>query len=140
MVNVDNKTVTTPLRLDGYGIFTLGRVNEGDILPGDVVVYNGVTPNGDGKNDFFFIDGIENLANNRVEIFNRWGVEVFATDNYGSSAGGNVFEGYSDGRLTIAGDNQLPTGTYYYVLSYDYTNSGSTERIKKAGFLYITTE
>ncbi len=140
VVNADNKTVTTVLRLEEYGIFTLGRVDEGIILPGDVVVYNGVTPNGDGKNDFFFIDGIENLANNRVEIFNRWGVQVFAADNYGSSAGGNVFEGYSDGRLTINSGDQLPTGTYYYVLSYDHTQNGVTSRIKKAGFLYITTE
>ncbi|GAB5401011.1 MAG: hypothetical protein Aureis2KO_25960 [Aureisphaera sp.] len=140
VVDVDNKTVTTPLRLEDYGIFTLARVNEGIILDGDVVIYNGVTPNGDGRNDFFFIDGIENLANNRVEIFNRWGVEVYATDDYGTNAGGNVFEGYSDGRLTIAGDNQLPTGTYYYVLSYDYSNNGSTNRVKKAGFLYLTTE
>lgn len=138
LVDVDNKTVTTPLRLDAYGIFTLGRVNESIILDGDVVIYNGVTPNGDGKNDYFFIDGIQNLSNNNVQIFNRWGVKVYETNDYDTN--GNVFNGFSEGRLTIGGDNQLPTGTYYYVLTYDYTNNGDTNRVKKAGFLYITTE
>jgi gliding motility-associated-like protein len=138
IVDVANKTVSTPLQLDHYGIFTLGRVKEELILPGDVVVYNGVTPNGDGLNDYFLIDNIQNLANNNVQIFNRWGVKVFETNNYDSA--GNVFDGYSEGRLTISGNDQLPTGTYYYVLSYDFTDNDSTQRVKKAGYLYITTE
>ncbi|WP_034061498.1 gliding motility-associated C-terminal domain-containing protein [Lacinutrix jangbogonensis] len=138
IVDVANKTVTTPLRLEDYGIFTLGRINEDIILPGDVVVYNGVTPNGDGVNDYFIIDNIQNLANNNLQVFNRWGVKVFETNNYDST--GNVFNGYSEGRLTIAKNKQLPTGTYYYVLNYDFSENGSTERIKKAGYLYITTE
>lgn len=138
IVDEANKTVTTPLRLEDYGIFTLGRVKEDLILPGDVVIYNGITTNGDGKNDYFFIDGIQNLANNNVQIFNRWGVKVFETNNYDTI--GNVFNGYSDGRLTIAGDNKLPTGTYYYVLNYDFSGNGTPERVKNAGFLYITTE
>lgn len=138
IVDADNKTVTTPLSLDAYGIFTLARVNESLLLPGDVVVYNGITPNGDGVNDYFIIDNIQNLANNTVEIFNRWGVKVFGTSNYDTN--GNVFNGFSDGRITVSGDNLLPTGTYYYVLSYDYTSGGSTERIKQAGYLYLTAE
>jgi gliding motility-associated-like protein len=138
LVDPANKTVTTPLRLDNYGIFTLGRVKEDLILPGNVVVYNGVTPNGDGVNDYFLIDNIQNLANNNLQVFNRWGVKVFETNNYDSA--GNVFDGYSEGRLTISGNDQLPTGTYYYVLSYDFTDNDSTQRVKKAGYLYITTE
>jgi gliding motility-associated-like protein len=138
LVDPVNKTVTTPLRLDNYGIFTLGRVKEDLILPGNVVVYNGVTPNGDGVNDYFLVDNIQNLANNNLQVFNRWGVKVFETNNYDSA--GNVFDGYSEGRLTISGNDQLPTGTYYYVLSYDFTDNDSTQRVKKAGYLYITTE
>jgi gliding motility-associated-like protein len=138
LVDPVNKTVTTPLRLDNYGIFTLGRVKEDLILPGNVVVYNGVTPNGDGVNDYFLIDNIQNLANNNLQVFNRWGVKVFETNNYDSA--GNVFDGYSEGRLTISDNDQLPTGTYYYVLSYDFTDNDSTQRVKKAGYLYITTE
>ncbi|WP_299114034.1 gliding motility-associated C-terminal domain-containing protein [uncultured Winogradskyella sp.] len=138
IVNTVDKTVTTPLALDAYGIFTLARVNSGIIEEGDVVIYNGVTPNGDGKNDYFIIDGIENLANNNVQVFNRWGVKVFETSDYDRN--GNVFRGFSDGRLTVAGSNLLPTATYFYVITYDAQVNGVTQRIKKAGYLYLTTD
>ncbi|MBE9491087.1 MAG: gliding motility-associated C-terminal domain-containing protein [Bacteroidetes bacterium] len=138
VVDIDNKTATTPLQLDAYGVFTLARVKEEFILPGDVVIYNGVTPNDDGKNDYFIIDGIQNLANNSVEIINRWGVKVFETSNYDTN--GNVFKGFSEGRLTINGDELLPTGTYFYVLNYDYTSNGITRRIKQAGYLYLNAD
>ncbi|MCX2679832.1 gliding motility-associated C-terminal domain-containing protein [Galbibacter sp. EGI 63066] len=136
-VDAANKTVTTVIALDDYGVFTLARVKEDLILPGNVVVYNGVTPNGDGLNDYFIIDNIQDLANNKVEIFNRSGVKVFETEDYDTNS--NVFNGYSEGRLTLNGDNQLPTGTYFYILTYDYSANGSTERVKQAGYLYLTT-
>ncbi len=139
VVDIDNKTVTTPLRLENYGIFTLARVNESLIIPeGNLVIYNGVTPNGDGKNDYFFIDDITKLANNNVKVYNRWGVKVFETDNYDTN--GNVFNGDSQGRLTVNEDELLPTGTYFYVIEFDYNNNGNTGRYKKAGYLYLTTE
>lgn len=138
IVDENDKSITTVVGVENYGIFTLGRINEEIIFPGDVVIYNGVTPNDDGKNDYFFIDNIEKLANNSVEIFNRWGVKVFETSDYDTK--GNVFKGYSDGRLTVLGDKKLPTGTYFYVIKYDYTKNGTTDRVKKAGYLYLTTE
>ncbi len=138
VVDTANKTVTTPIAIEDYGVFTLARVKEELILPGEVVVYNGVSPNGNGQNDYFLIDNIQNLANNKVEIFNRWGVKVFETTNYDTND--NVFRGYSDGRMTIDSGSLLPTGTYYYVLSYDFTENGSAQRIKQAGYLYLTTD
>ncbi|MGB0949122.1 MAG: gliding motility-associated C-terminal domain-containing protein [Marinirhabdus sp.] len=139
MVDEDSRTVTTPLRLDSYGIFTLARVESGEDEEDPVTVYNGVTPNGDGINDYLLIEGVENLANNRVEVYNRWGVQVFGTDNYDNTL--NRFDGFSTGRMSINNENdRLPTGTYYYILSYDISTSGNTERMTQAGFLYITTE
>ncbi|GAA0739277.1 gliding motility-associated C-terminal domain-containing protein [Gaetbulibacter jejuensis] len=139
VVDVDNKTVTTPVALEDYGVFTLARVKEELILPGDVVIYNGVSPNGNGENDYFFIDNIQQLANNRVEIYNRWGIKVFETTDYDTS--GNVFNGYSDGRLTVNRDNMLPTGTYFYILTYDYEpSSGQSQRVKKSGYLYLNVD
>lgn len=102
---------------------------------GNLVIYNGITPNGDGLNDYFLIDGIRNYPNNKVSIYNRWGVKVFETTSYDSD--GNVFNGYSHGRTTVSPDEMLPTGTYYYVLTYEMTNAGSSRNIEKAGFLYI---
>ncbi|MDC0380422.1 gliding motility-associated C-terminal domain-containing protein [Flavobacteriaceae bacterium] len=130
IVDANANHVTTPATLDEYGIFTLARVED----TSELIVYNGISNNGDGDNDYFFIKGIKNLANNNVKIFNRWGVKVYETDDYDSN--GNVFKGFSNGRATIKKSEKLPTGTYFYVVSYDYGG----KRINKSGYLYLTTE
>ncbi|GAB1463372.1 T9SS type B sorting domain-containing protein [Pedobacter sp.] len=68
---------------------------------GDIKVPNVITPNGDGKNDEFKIDGIELYKENSLAIFNRWGNEVFR------SSGGYKNNWNGEG---------LSEGTYYYVL------------------------
>lgn len=138
IVDLANKTVTTAVPVEDYGIFTLGLAKTELILPEDIVVYNFVSTNGNGKNDFFLIDNIERYPNNRVEIFNRYGVKVFETSGYGN---GNVFRGYSEGRVTIAKDQKLPSGTYYYVLEYDKPDdNGNTQTIKKVGYIHLENE
>ncbi|WP_299676565.1 GEVED domain-containing protein [uncultured Tenacibaculum sp.] len=100
-----------------------------------IKVYNGVSFNNDGSNDIFLLEGIECYANNTVKIFNRWGVLVFETENYDNV--NNVFRGVSDGRLTIARNEKLPTGTYFYIIKYDFPNNGNLEVLTKSGYLYI---
>ena len=39
----------------------------------DIVVYELVTPNGDGTNDVLIIGNIQDFPNNTVRIYNRWG-------------------------------------------------------------------
>ena len=131
IVDETAKTVTTITTVSGYGVFALARVKEDLILPGGIVVYNLLTPDGDGKNDFLRIDGLEAVTDNTLLIFNRHGVKVFETKNYNETT--NVFRGLSNGRATISRGEQLPTGTYYYILNYTY----NSQRIKKAGYLYI---
>nr|WP_297919107.1 gliding motility-associated C-terminal domain-containing protein [uncultured Allomuricauda sp.] len=97
-----------------------------------IIIYNGITPNGDGSNDYFQIIDIENFPNNTVQIFNRWGVLVYETDNYGQ--GNNVFRGISEGRLTIAQDRNLPSGTYFYIITFPEENPGKP---RYNGYLYI---
>lgn len=63
----------------------------------DVVIPNVFSPNGDGHNDLFVIDGIE-YTSNTVRIYNRWGQLVFESSNYRNQWNG--------------GD--LPDGTYFY--------------------------
>lgn len=77
----------------------------------DVVVYNAVSPNGDGKNDVFFIESIEvpSRVNNQVKIFNRWGDEVFSINNYNNTD--KVFVGMNKN------GNKLPGGIYYYTIA-----------------------
>jgi len=137
IVDVDNKTVSTPTSLEQYGFFTLGTVKTDKLLKGDVVIYNFVSANGDGQNDFFRIDNIDRFPNNKVEIFNRWGVKVYDTSNYNSND--NVFRGYSEGRVTMNKKEQLPSGTYYYIISYEYKDESGSRMIKKTGYLHLET-
>ncbi|MEC4115243.1 gliding motility-associated C-terminal domain-containing protein [Myroides pelagicus] len=137
VVDLDKKEITTPTTVKGYGFFTLATVKTDWILDGDVIIYNLVTPNGDDKNDYFIIDNIERFPNNSVEIYNRWGVKVYETDSYNSR--GNVFTGYSDGRVTVKKEEMLPTGTYYYIVSYEYKDQNGSRMIKKSGYLHLET-
>lgn len=66
---------------------------------------NGFSPNGDGVNDLFFIERIQNYPNAVVQIFNRWGNLIY-TSNPGYT---NPWDGKYNG-------NELPIGTYYYVI------------------------
>lgn len=126
------KEVTTVVNpLTKYGVFTLARVK----VPVSLVVYNAVSPNVDGFNDFFRIDGLETHLNNSVSIFNRWGVLVYETKAYGNTADGNVFKGISEGRVTVDKNAKLPAGTYFYVI--DVINESDGSSTKKSGYLYI---
>ncbi|RXG12996.1 gliding motility-associated-like protein, partial [Leeuwenhoekiella aestuarii] len=100
----------------------------------DIIVYNVMTPNGDGLNDIFMIQNIDRYPDNKVQIFNRWGVEVYSTEGY-SIDNGNVFSGFSDGRATVRRGERLPTGTYYYIIEYADPDTGAVRN--KASFLYI---
>ncbi|WP_191408324.1 T9SS type B sorting domain-containing protein, partial [Flavobacterium bizetiae] len=97
----------------------------------DVKVYNGISANGDGKNDYFEIEGATTFPENRLEIFDSWGSLVFETANYGN--GENLFRGVANKGLG-SGKGLLPFGTYYYVFSF--TNHDN-KRVTKTGFLHL---
>ncbi|MBA4743842.1 MAG: gliding motility-associated C-terminal domain-containing protein [Muricauda sp.] len=96
-------------------------------------IFNGITPNGDGSNDFFRIQGIENYPDNNVKIFNRWGVLVYQTDSYGQE--NNLFHGISEGRATLQEERKLPSGTYFYILTFTSEDNPGEESY--SGYLYI---
>ena len=74
----------------------------------------GFTPDGDGINDFFYIKDIENYPNNTVQIFNRWGNKVFEIKGYDNQ--NNVWKSDVNSGLRIGNDNNVPSGTYYYLI------------------------
>lgn len=79
-----------------------------EVTPADtdekVLIYNGISPNGDGKNDVWRVVGIDNYPANEVWVFTREGYEVFHQKNYNNAWGGTWNE------------KTLPAGTYYYVV------------------------
>lgn len=103
-----------------------------NIIYDDVEVFNVITPNGDGVHDVLTISGLDDNPNNTLRIYNRWGVLVYSTKAYNTE--GNVFDGTSEGRVTINADNKLPVGTYFYILDYEVT-TGKTKSI--TGYIYI---
>ena len=73
-----------------------------------LIIYNAISPNNDGLNDIWYIDGIELFPENEVMIFNRWGDKI------------KEFKGYDNTGVFWDGTNthgkRVPDGTYYYVL------------------------
>ncbi|WP_430615287.1 gliding motility-associated C-terminal domain-containing protein [Flavobacterium sp. JP2137] len=135
IVDAAAQTVSTPTLVTAYGVFTLGLLKPDVLLEGDVVIYNAVSPDGDGINDYFQIDNIRRFPNNSVQVFNRWGVKVYETTAYDSS--GNVFRGRSEGRVNVDKHEKLPTGTYYYIVNYEVVAAAGSQTIKKAGYLHL---
>jgi gliding motility-associated-like protein len=76
-------------------------------VAGEVIVFNAVSPNGDGKNEFLVLQFIESISpKNQVSIYNRWGDEVFSIADYDNKT--RVFVGLG------SGGSKLPSGTYFY--------------------------
>jgi gliding motility-associated-like protein len=75
----------------------------------------GLSPNGDGLNDTW---ELTNFDVKKVQIFNRYGVEVYSKANYT-----NEWDGTSNG-------NELPSATYYYIIEF---NNNTT----KTGWVYL---
>ena len=98
----------------------------------ELIIYNGVSIGGSDKNNHFHIEGIENYPNNTVRIYNRWGVKVFEMSGYNNTT--KAFKGVSDARATLEASDNLPQGTYYYIVEYvDEHNKTQTE----TGWLYL---
>ncbi|PHN98737.1 hypothetical protein CSC81_04375 [Tenacibaculum discolor] len=75
----------------------------------DLSVYNGFSPNGDGVNDIFVVEGLHNYPNNKLEIYNRWGNRVYHSYNYQ-----NDWNGISKNQ-----GKRLPAGVYFYMLTIE---------------------
>jgi gliding motility-associated-like protein len=67
---------------------------------------NVFSPNGDGFNDLWIIDKLEQYPNSIVEVFNRYGKKIFERKGYNRS---NAWDGTNGG-------SPLPVAPYYYIL------------------------
>lgn len=76
----------------------------------------GISPDGDGKNDFF---DLSNYEVDHLKIFNRYGMVVYEMDHYQKEWGG-----YSDS------GKELPDATYYYYIRFQNGES-------KTGWVYL---
>jgi len=116
--------ILNPLENGMYTVIATGKKCEATdelyitVLP-PIIIPNGFSPNGDSKNDQWFIKGLDKFPNARVRIFNRWGNMVYQYN----SGYNEPWQGVSES------GNQLPAATYYYVIEAgdqrDQTFNGS---------------
>ncbi len=93
---------------------------------GDINIYNGISPNGDGINDIWIIEYIDlfpDSQKNRVTLYNRWGDSVWEISDYNNTSA--VFTGLNKN------GNELTTGTYFYKIEF----TGGRESI--TGYLSV---
>ena len=84
----------------------------GDVCDG-LTANDVLSPNGDSINDTWTIINIQRFPGTTVEVYSRWGNEVFSSSDYQNDWSG-----------TGNGGNVLPAGAYYYIL--DQGGSGDT--------------
>ncbi|MGE5406706.1 MAG: gliding motility-associated C-terminal domain-containing protein, partial [Methanosarcina sp.] len=89
------------------------------IIVKDLTVPTLITPNNDGRNDYFILGGIENQSKNELIIFDRRGVIVFKDKDYSNDWDGIDYNG-----------KQLADDTYFFVLK---TGDGR----QRSGFIVI---
>jgi gliding motility-associated-like protein len=89
----------------------------------DLEFFNGFSPNGDGHNDTWRIPFLDYYSENTVKIINRWGSEVWKGSNYDNNK--VIWNGEN------MNGNQLPDGTYFYIIEYNQTNKEGWVIIKR---------
>jgi gliding motility-associated-like protein len=84
------------------------------VLPNrpNIFIPNGFSPDGDAYNQYWEIIDITQYPKNEIIIFNRWGNKVYETAPYQNEWQGTNVKG-----------EDLPDGTYYYVLKLNDKNN-----------------
>jgi gliding motility-associated-like protein len=85
----------------------------------DAIIPTLITPNMDGKNDYFVLKELENMGKTELTIFDRRGYRVYINPDYDNKWNGIDFN-----------DRPLPEDTYFYILRPQNGKS-------KAGYIVI---
>lgn len=137
LITADNKlqikglgTIKVAANQAGNEFYLPATVVERDIVihtagSSQILVTQALSPNGDGINDVFIIEGIQAYPENQVKIVSRIGNLVYEQKGYDNEK--VAFAGKSKG-----GD-QLPDGTYYYSIEYKKNDKW----IQQKGYLFI---
>ncbi|MDD2637168.1 MAG: gliding motility-associated C-terminal domain-containing protein, partial [Bacteroidales bacterium] len=84
----------------------------------DLLAATVITPDADGLNDTWKIQGIEAFNNVNIHVFTRWGDEIFAFEGTGAQ--------YADPANQWNGkhnNKELPSGVYVYIMNVENNNS-----------------
>ncbi len=111
--------ITFPFNEFGRDYQIVYEIVNGECLQSDtmlvevenILVPNAFSPNGDGINDYFYIEGIEDGRSYELIVFNSWGSVVFGPSTYDMTRIETLWDGKD-----VNGE-QLPEGTYYWILN-----------------------
>jgi len=90
-----------------------------NVIVSDLVVPSLITPNMDGRNDYFIIKGLQTLGQTELLIFDRRGAEVYKNVNYDNTWNGVDFN-----------NKPLEEDTYFYIIK-------SQNGVSLRGFIVI---
>jgi gliding motility-associated-like protein len=88
---------------DGFCFYDSLSISVSLSVDSNIIIYELITPNGDGDNETFFIKNIEALPSTHITIFNVWHQIVYNKENYKNDWDGGG----------------LPVGTYYYLVKVE---------------------
>ncbi len=95
-------------------------INTNDPGNRDLLIPNVFTPNSDGFNDLYCLDGFtKNCDEIVLRIYNRWGELVFKTKDIEECWDGSV----------LNRSRQHPPGTYFYILNVTYGDTGEKNTV-----------
>ncbi|MFN8352359.1 MAG: gliding motility-associated C-terminal domain-containing protein [Flavobacteriales bacterium] len=89
-----------------------------------LVIPDAFSPNGDGVNDTYVIEGLIYYPLNKFQVFNRWGSQVLERSPYN-----NDWDGRSEADMNWG--ELLPESTYYYILDLGNGDAPYT------GYIYL---
>jgi hypothetical protein len=101
------------------------------IINSNLVFFNLITIDDNDLNKELIIQGLEQFPNNSIEIYNRYGNLVWSGVNYNNVT--NTFKGMASVSGVVSQGSYLPTGTYFFILSYP----NDCEKSELKGFIQI---
>jgi hypothetical protein len=101
------------------------------IIDSNLSFFNLITIDDNDLNKELIIQGIEQFPNNAIEIYNRYGNLVWSGINYDNVS--NTFKGMASVSGVVSQGSYLPTGTYFFILSYP----NDCEKSELKGFIQI---
>jgi len=112
---LSDPTIAEPVaspRVTTTYVLTVTDTNGCQYMDSVLVIYSdklgipsGISPNGDGKNDVWNLEALEEFPDATVQIFNRWGELIYEQRNGYKEPWDGTYKGKA-----------LPIGTYYYVI------------------------
>jgi gliding motility-associated-like protein len=117
-LNAATYTITVT---DSHGCLKELTITVDDSVCSPVTIHDGISPNGDGVNDTWIIDAIQEHPRNVVQIYDKFGDLVFEQSDYQNDWSGRGKDGKA-----------LPDGTYYYLVKLNDDNGGGKSVLKGA--------